>query len=431
MKSTEILTALGDVNERYKTEAEEENADKIFKKSEKKGAGLRVFKFVLSGAALLGLAAFIAVNLSIKYSGDPKNIASTGTTTESDVPTSPETCNYGLIWEDYIFRRNEDGELKKINIHDGKESFVCPVKGCTHNNKSCPLYGLFSWAAIGNTFYYVVQDYDANETTLYAFDVVSGETETVKKYQGMQSILYAYEERLLMSYAPSWDRHSSGYYLWYDVKTGQTDELDSRYIGHGYLLKWVIDDRMVWCQVVNDDGTDGTHEYYDTNLKGLDYRKHDFGNYYGNHYRMVLETDEEGNQHYNMYVTLAGETEEKLILTDMDMPLFTENKIVYTKTVPKEERRVAYVEEDTGRKVYDRSNGDVYVMDPDGSNAHLLFHTDECIMEMQDSNSDMWLVSGDWFAITAETYKQYRGILGKLIIANVNTGEFVVAHTDD
>ncbi len=188
---------------------------------------------------------------------------------------------------------------------------------------------------------------------------------------------------------------------------------------------------MVWCQVVNDDGTDGTHEYYDTNLKGLDYRKHDFGNYYGNHYRMVLETDEEGNQHYNMYVTLAGETEEKLILTDMDMPLFTENKIVYTKTVPKEERRVAYVEEDTGRKVYDRSNGDVYVMDPDGSNAHLLFHTDECIMEMQDSNSDMWLVSGDWFAITAETYKQYRGILGKLIIANVNTGEFVVAHTDD
>ncbi len=58
MKSTDILTALGGVSERYKTEAEEENADKIFKKSEKKGAGLRVFKFVLSGAALLGLCAF-------------------------------------------------------------------------------------------------------------------------------------------------------------------------------------------------------------------------------------------------------------------------------------------------------------------------------------------------------------------------------------
>ncbi len=58
MKPKDILIALEGVDGRYKEEAAEENADRIFKKSRKNGAGLRVFKFVLSGAALLGLCAF-------------------------------------------------------------------------------------------------------------------------------------------------------------------------------------------------------------------------------------------------------------------------------------------------------------------------------------------------------------------------------------
>lgn len=83
MKSTDILTALGDVSERYKTEAEEENADKIFKKSEKKGAGLRVFKFVLSGAALLGLCAF-AIFIGVAKNHD--NIAASMLERGADIP---------------------------------------------------------------------------------------------------------------------------------------------------------------------------------------------------------------------------------------------------------------------------------------------------------------------------------------------------------
>ena len=66
MKSTDVLIALEDVDGRYKEEAAEENADRIFKKSEKKGAGLRVFKFVLSGAALFALAAFAVVTVMTK-----------------------------------------------------------------------------------------------------------------------------------------------------------------------------------------------------------------------------------------------------------------------------------------------------------------------------------------------------------------------------
>ena len=83
MKSKDILTALGDVSERYKTEAEEGKADKIFKKSEKKGAGLRVFKFVLSGAALLGLCAF-AIFIGVAKNRD--NIAASMLERGADIP---------------------------------------------------------------------------------------------------------------------------------------------------------------------------------------------------------------------------------------------------------------------------------------------------------------------------------------------------------
>ena len=69
MKTKDIMTALGDVDNRYKRESAEENAKVYFKK----GNGARILKYVLSGAALLGLAAFAVFAISTKYSSD--NIA--------------------------------------------------------------------------------------------------------------------------------------------------------------------------------------------------------------------------------------------------------------------------------------------------------------------------------------------------------------------
>ena len=62
MKTKDIMTALGDVDNRYKRESAEENAKVYFKK----GNGARILKYVLSGAALLGLAAFAVFAISTK-----------------------------------------------------------------------------------------------------------------------------------------------------------------------------------------------------------------------------------------------------------------------------------------------------------------------------------------------------------------------------
>ena len=58
MKSTDILDALGGVDNKFKNEAREENADSIFNKEKKSGALLKAFKIALSGAAVIALVSF-------------------------------------------------------------------------------------------------------------------------------------------------------------------------------------------------------------------------------------------------------------------------------------------------------------------------------------------------------------------------------------
>ena len=97
-----------------------------------------------------------------------------------------------------------------------------------------------------------------------------------------------------------------------------------------------------------------------------------------------------------------------------------------------EERRVAYINESDGSKRLDQCNGDVYIMDPDGSNDHLLFHTDECISSMNDIiNRSRWYVGEEYAAIFSEYELPQRGLLERVIVFNINTGEFVVEHDVD
>ena len=112
MKSTDILTALGDVKERYKTEAAEENAENIFDRDKNKGRILNVFKYVLSGAALLGLCAF-AIFIGVAKNRD--NIAASMIEGFADIPH--EFSKLELEKTSYT----PDGK------NDGAEKFTVPV----------------------------------------------------------------------------------------------------------------------------------------------------------------------------------------------------------------------------------------------------------------------------------------------------------------
>ena len=413
MKNNEILNeALGKIDDKMIAAAYERQA-------EKKSLSQLIGK-ITAVAAVAAFAAF-AILFPIMAKRTPAPVSSE-TSYTAEQPYD-QRCNYMTVIKDYIFRRDEDGNIIRYNVHTGETTFVCTDPLCDKNGRGCP--GAESFAFIGNTLYYINPNENGG-SDLWALYEDRAVPRLLYTFDGDMSIIYSYENTLLLRSVELITRGTTErYYYRYIVNANILEQLDGRNISNGFLIKKIMNGRIIWVNALEEG-----HPYYDTDLDGKDVKKHEFGHYYGNVYREALEVGEDGVEHCNLYVTLAGETEEKLLIADLGLPLFAEDKIVYTKIVPKEERRVAYVEE-SGRKETDPYGGDVYIMDPDGGNDHLLFHTDERIMEMGDNLNDRVYVSGDIIGILAEHYVPGRGILGKLITANIKTGEFAVGKTYD
>ncbi len=413
MKNNEkLIDAMGNIDDQM--------IDAAYKRTAEKKSRSGLFETIGTVAAVAAIAVF-AVVLSHNAKKDNNIAGDSGTVSNADYTVEPGICERGQIWGDYIFRYTEKDGLKKYDIHTGERSDAVP-----------DTLKIDSWAAIGNVLYYVTCDSYSNKSTLNAYDAATGAAQTVYETKGVLHAYDAYYERILLQHKPNAMANNEVTYFWFDTKTGKTEELDGRYIENGYMFYEFIDDRIVWRNMDESYTGDELSRYYSTDLKGTDLRKYNYDYYYGNHYRFAPEEDEDGVQHNNMYVTLAGETEEKLLIADLHMPLFTKNKIIYTKTVPMEERRVAYISESDGSKRLDQCNGDVYIMDPDGSNDRLLFHTDECISSMNDIiNRRRWYVGEEYAAIFSEYELPQRGLLERVIVFNINTGEFVVEHDVD
>lgn len=413
MKNNEkLIDTIGNIDDQM--------IDAAYKRTAEKKSRSGLFETIGTVAAVAAIAVF-AVVLSHNAKKDNNIAGDSGTVSNADYTVEPGICERGQIWGDYIFRYTEKDGLKKYDIHTGERSDAVP-----------DTLKIDSWAAIGNVLYYVTCDSYSNKSTLNAYDAATGAAQTVYETKGVLNAYDAYYERILLHHKPNAMANNDVTYFWFDTKTGKTEELDGRYIENGYMFYEFIDDRIVWRNMDESYTGDELSRYYSTDLKGTDLRKYNYDYYYGNHYRFAPEEDEDGVQHNNMYVTLAGETEEKLLIADLHMPLFTKNKIIYTKTVPMEERRVAYINESDGSKRLDQCNGDVYIMDPDGSNDRLLFHTDECISSMNDIiNRRRWYVGEEYAAIFSEYELPQRGLLERVIVFNINTGEFVVEHDVD
>ena len=339
-------------------------------------------------------------------------------TTETGVRYKP--YKYGIVAGDYIFS-SDTGPILKYNVHDGKVSYLCPDPFCDHESGKCQFYGISSesFTAIGNTVYYLKHD-ETGKSTLYSFDTKTAETKTVFTYaDSSMTSVYAYEYRLLIRIAENLSRGIKSYYFWYDTKTGASEKLNDSYVPLNFIFYMIRDDRIIW-------RLPGKQDYYSTDLRGEDYNEYDFGYRYGNYYKMEYDYADDGRVLFSLYATFAGDSERTCILKDIGPCFYYENKLVYFITVPRDEQRAAHVDE-SGYVTKDPTGGNVYVANPDGSDAHLLYHTDEFIT---GNTSDMNhpLVCGDYFGLPIARFEGDSMFEDRLIIANINTGEFVVTH---
>ena len=337
----------------------------------------------------------------------------------TEIDESPKSINYGIIGGDYIFAANSRNKPVKYNIHDGKMSYVCPDPFCKHKDKSCQFYGVRSdqFASIGNIVYYIKLDEETGKSTLYSFDADTSETKAIYSEYGYFAEIYGYEYRLLIHYVNGTYTVEESYWFWYDTKTGKTEILCEKYIPEEYVLYEISDDRIVWRPLRSND-------YYSTDLNGEDWKPHDFGYKYGNYYK--VETEDAFVKGYSLYVTLNGETERKLILENFEACMFYENKIVYFKSVPYDEQEASHTFED-GSLLRNIKGGNVYVMNPDGTDNHLLFHTDEHLSCMTSDHAHPQ-ICGDYFGIIITMFDGDEQLDDRIIIANINTGEYVISH---
>ncbi len=340
--------------------------------------------------------------------------------TAPEVPAGePKTCNYGKIWKDYVVLSDgNDGTLIKYNIHNGEMSYLCPDPFCKHND-DCQFGGVGVLADdydfIENTVYYANDEKGTGQNCLYSFDIDTSATNLLYESEGVIRDVHAYERRLFVREITGGRYNAESRCFWYDTVTGKTEEYKGKNTESVIKLNWIINDRMMWYSIL-------THEFFFTDLSGNEIKDYDMNYRYGNHYSCEAY-DTDGNIKRTLYVTLADETEKKVLVNDINQFCYLEDKIIYIKPVPKNERRVAYVD-DLGVEYYDPYNGDVYIMNPDGTDDHLLFHCDEMISDI--SSGPNGLISGDYIGIFSDRFLEGTGDIWVLIIVNIKTGEFIV-----
>lgn len=168
MKSDDILNALDGVKDKYKTDAAEENAGKYFKL----GRGKRIFKYVMSAAALLGLAAFAVTAVTMKYMNKPNKMVSRDASLQYELSGSAikqETLRPDGSHESYADLKLEQcvlqgGEPQTVNVENpdyimSGEVFITKMNyDYSFEVKNEKMY--FSKVEDGKTLWTYERDYD-------------------------------------------------------------------------------------------------------------------------------------------------------------------------------------------------------------------------------------------------------------------------------
>lgn len=328
---------------------------------------------------------------------------------------------------DYIYRSVQMGRctyLLKYHILSGTVSTVCQDPFCMHETMTCPFAISDSQlAAIGNVLYYAKEQ--DGISSIYSYNGEDMKTERV--YTGKGSIygIYTYQYDLYFSDSEQIDLEQS-HRVFYRLDT-ETMEKTMIMETDGNMQIYEIKNRqIIWRK--------GRDSYFVSDLNGEDlrtYSKKDrvYGKYsYREEFNGTQPTSFE-NYIFDLYRTNLETGEDELVAKDIGPTYFYGDKILYFKSTGK---TLTHTDPETGNKYYDYFGGNVYVMNLDGSDNHLLCHADDCWINSMSTSRNNELSCGDWVGIILKNY--YQDDFGEeiycttdMLIVNLVTGEYTVA----
>ena len=316
----------------------------------------------------------------------------------------------GTIPGDYVYGSPTNSVLIKYHIPSGTATTVCQDPFCDHNIQ-CPFSVPDHWyAAIGNILYYSKKI--DGQSHLRSYDGDSMKVEEILISNGVLSRLFSYNYYLYFSELEVVDHGIIGTVIYrLDTQTGTTDVIDC---GDPYAKIYKIEaGRIVW---------EKGDKYFSTDLSGEDKRP----------YTPVLQR-EWGNYVYTWALGANGEfirlsrkdrstNQEIVIAQDFDWFYFYGDKVVYWKRTD----TPRYVTSDAGKQIKDEWGGNVYVMNSDGSDAHLLCHVEDFYYGNMPP-----IACGDWVGIISQNYYPNENSWGgagycltDMLVVNVVTGEY-------
>ena len=314
----------------------------------------------------------------------------------------------GTVAGDYIYSMNQL-MLIKYHIPSGTATTVCQDPFCDHNIR-CPFnVSPSGYAAMGNVLYYAKEIDD--RWCLRSYDGDSMQVEEIRVSDGVINRLFTYNYYLYFSESESSDGGliNTVIYRW-DTQSDAFDVIDC---GYPYARIYAIEvGRIVWEQ---------GDKYFSTDLSGEDEREYtpilqrEWGQYV---YRW-----ERGST--NLYRKDLSTNQEIIVAQNIERSYFYGDKILYFKRT--ETPRTVSTE--AGKEIIDEWGGNVYVVNSDGTDNHLLCHVEDFYYAGTSSRRNNEYVCGDWVGLISQNYyaDEYGGIqlwLADMLIVNVVTGEY-------
>ena len=315
----------------------------------------------------------------------------------------------GTIPGDYIYA-SANFKLIKYHIPSGTATWVCQDPFCEHDLNCQFKLSDSRYAVIGNALYYVTEI--DGQCRLRSYDGADMKIEEIRISNGILSRLFSYNYYLYFSESEVENHNiiNTVIYRW-DTQSGALDVIDC---GDSYAkIDKIEAGRIVW---------ERGDEYFSTDLSGEDEREYsemrqrEWGNY-------VYKWDvAPGGGVARLFRKNLSTGEEALIAQDVFRLYFYGDKIIYFKRL--DEPRVVTTE--AGKSIKDEWGGNVYVMNSDGSDAHLLCHVEDFYYGSMPP-----IACGDWVGIISQNYYPDENTWGgagycltDMLIVNVVTDEY-------
>ena len=327
-------------------------------------------------------------------------------TTESELDNGE--METGTVPGDYVYGASTNSVLIKYHIPSGTATWVCQDPFCVHDYH-CPFrVPNQRYAAIGNVLYYVTEI--DGQCRLRSYDGDSMKIEEIRISNDVLSRLFSYNYYLYFSELEVEDHNIIGTVIYrLDTQKGTTDIIDC---DDPYATIHAIEaGRIVWEQ---------GDQYFSTDLKGEDERPYtpvlqrEWGNYV---YTWALAANGGIDRLYRRNLSTG---ERILIAQNIDWFYFYDDKILYFKKL--DEPR--YIKTEAGVTIKDEWGGDVYVVNSDGTDNHLLCHVEDFYYGCMPP-----IACGDWVGIISQNYypdgNTWAALsLTDMLIVNVVTDEY-------